>query len=99
MPHFWTIRVLAKATLLSLGHFSPIPMVVAAVVTDLGLIASEYNLTNYPKQYTRLWVFANVMVNLALLLLVLVPIIMLTFVLVTTIVVLAIMAEGRIHYL
>jgi hypothetical protein len=97
--YFWKIRVLLKATLLSLSHFSPICLIAAAVAVDIGLIILEYHLTQYPKQYPRLWIFANVMANFSLALLIFLPIIVLTFVLVSVIVVCVMIAEGIIHYL
>jgi hypothetical protein len=74
-------------------------MIIVVMVIDIGFIAVEYSLSHYPKQYSQLWIFSNVLVNIALGLLIFVPIIMLTFVLVSVTVALVIIAEGRIHYL
>lgn len=81
--NFWKIRVLLKATLLSLSHLSPIYLLSSTVVIDLVLIIVEYQLSNYPKQYPKSWIFANVIVNLSLVLMVFLPIILLTLVLVS----------------
>lgn len=97
--NFWRIRVLIKATLLSLSHESPIYLLASTVVIDLILIFVEYQLNAYPKTYTKSWIFANVMCNLALVLLVFLPIIELTMVLVSLSLLGVIVAEAIMHYL
>jgi glucan phosphoethanolaminetransferase (alkaline phosphatase superfamily) len=96
--NFWKLRVLIKASLLSLSHLSPIYFLASTVVIDLVLIYAEYQLAKYPKEYRKCWIFANVMVNLALVMLVFLPIIILTLVLVSAIITLVILAEAIMHY-
>jgi hypothetical protein len=82
--NFWKVRVLFKATLLSLSHLSPVYLVLSTTLIDLILIIVEYNLSAYAKKYKKSWIFANVLVNLALILLIFLPIVILTLVMVST---------------
>ena len=96
--YFWKIRILMKATLLSMSHYSPIYLLASTVVIDLVLIIVEYQLNPYSKTYSKSWIFANVTCNLALVLLVFLPIIALTMVMVSACLFLVIVAEGFMHY-
>lgn len=96
--NFWKVRILMKATLLSLSHYSPIYLLASTVVIDLVLIIVEYQLNPYSKTYSKSWIFANVTCNLALILLVFLPIIELTMVLVSVALFLVIVAEAIMHY-
>lgn len=81
--NFWKIRVLFKATLLSLSHFSPTYLLSSTIVLDLVLIIVEYQLNPYCKTYWKSWLISNITCNLTLVLLVFLPIIELTMVLVS----------------
>jgi hypothetical protein len=96
--NFWKIRVLLKATLLSLSHLNPIYLLSSAVIVDFILIAVEYKLTNYPKEHPKCWIYANAMSNIALTLLVFEPIIILSLVFVSVCIISIIVAETIMHY-
>lgn len=96
--HFWRVRIFVKATLLSLSHFSPIYLLSASVLIDLVLIIIEFKICQYPPRFARWWIFANVTVNLALLLLIYLPVIQLSLYTITLLLVLVIAAEGVMHY-
>ena len=73
--YFWKIRVLVKATILSLAHFSPIYLLSMAVMTDLILIAVEYRFCRYSQYFSRWWLFAHITINMGLIMLVFLPVI------------------------
>ena len=96
--HFWRVRTFVKATLLSLSHFSPVYLVSAAVLIDLILVAIEYKIAVYPKRFARWWIFANLAINLALLLLIYLPVIQLSLITISLIIVLVLICEAVMHY-
>jgi hypothetical protein len=96
--NFWKIRVVMKATLLSLSHYSPLYLLASTVAVDLLLAIAEYQITSYPKHYPKCWIFSNVMVNIALVLLVFLPTFILSLILVTAIILSVIVMEGIMHY-
>jgi hypothetical protein len=98
VSNFWKIRVLLKATLLSLSHLNPIYLLSSTVIVDLILLVIEYRLTNYPKVHPKCWIYANVMSNIALILLVFDPIIILSLVFVSLCIISIIIAETIMHY-
>ena len=87
-----------KATLLSISHYSPIYLLASTVVIDIVLIIVEFQLNPYSKTYCKSWIFSNITCNLALILLVFLPIIELTMVMVSACLFLVIVAEGFMHY-
>ena len=95
--HFWRIRVFMKATLLSLAHFSPIYLVSTAVLVDLILVAIEYKICIYPKRFARWWIFSNITVNLALLILLYLPSVQISLFTISLFLLLAIIAEAVMH--
>jgi hypothetical protein len=97
--NFWKFRILVKATLLSFSHVSPIYFLASTVVIDLLLAFIEYRLAQYPKDYPKCWIFANLMVNLSLVFMVFLPIFILTLVLVSIAILGIIAAEAIMHYL
>lgn len=96
--NFWKVRILVKATLLSFSHTSPVYLLASAVVIDLILVAVEYQLNPYAKAHSKSWIFSNVTCDLALVLLVFLPIIQLTMILVSVSLVFVIGAEMIMHY-
>lgn len=87
-----------KATLLSLSHYSPIYLLASTIVIDIVLVIVEYQLNPYGKAHPKSWIFANVTCNLALILLVFLPIIELTMVLVSACLFFVLVAEAIMHY-
>lgn len=96
--NFFKIRVMIKATLLSLSHFSPIYLLSSAVLIDIILLIIEFKISEYSKRYCKFWLFAHISCNLALILLVFLPIIELTMIMVSCMLFLAIVSEAIIHY-
>lgn len=90
--NFYKVRVMIKATLLSLSHFSPIYLLSSAVLIDIILTIVEFKMSEYSKTYCQYWLFAHISCNLALILLVFLPIIKLTMVLVSSMLFLAIIS-------
>ena len=73
--YFWRLRILMKASILSLAHFSPIYLLSVAVLIDIIMVAGEYRICHYAQYFGRWWLFANITVNLALIMLVFLPVI------------------------
>lgn len=96
--YFWKVRIVMKATLLSLSHYSPIYLLASTIVIDIVLVIVEYQLNPYGKAHPKSWIFANVTCNLALILLVFLPIIELTMVLVSACLFFVLVAEAIMHY-
>lgn len=66
----WTnlsqMRIVVKATLLSLAHISPIYIFFSSVLVDVILVILEHNFIKNNRLYPRLWIVKNVLCNLAL---------------------------------
>jgi hypothetical protein len=74
-------------------------MLSSAILIDLVLSTIEYHLSDYPKQFHKSWITANIMVNLALLLLIFVPTMLLSLAVVSFSIVIAIFAEIAMHFM
>lgn len=90
--------MLLKATILSLSHFSPIYLLSAAICLDFILIVVQYRLSLYPRLYKIPWCIANILANLATVLIIFVPAVVISLITVTLFIVIAIVAEAYIHY-
>ena len=86
-PNFWRIRMLVKAILISVSHWSPLSLLVTAVIVDLTLMACEYHFTAYPKIFKKSWLTAHIAINVALLLLVFAPVAILSLVFITLLII------------
>ena len=96
--YFWRFRVLVKASILCLAHFSPIYLLTVAVMVDIILIAAEYRICRYPQYFGRWWLFANIAANLALIMLVFLPVIELSLLLISLTLGMVIACEAVMHY-
>lgn len=96
--HFWKIRIMAKAILLSLAHFSPVYLLSTAVLIDCMLIFLEYKVVSYPKEMRAYWIFSNVAANVSLCVLVFVPFYQITFIVVAALLLAIIAVEVAMHY-
>lgn len=91
--HLWKIRILIKATLLSLAHLNPVFTVSMLIFIDIALVVLEFvTVKSKPKlsyiyQYPKLWMIDNILCDVALGILILLPIILLSLVIISIIVV------------
>ena len=65
----YKFRIFAKATILSLLHFSPLPLFSAVLFSELFFLVSEARLTKI--KFPKLWLATNVTINASLFILVL----------------------------
>ena len=104
LSYLWKARIFIKATLLSLAHLNPVFLVSLALFIDIALAIAEYNMTkskphlNYNYPYPKLWLIDHILCNIALGILILLPIILLSLVLVSVIIAYVVLAEFFIHY-
>lgn len=98
ITYFWRLRVILKATVLSLAHFSPIYLFCTAILLDLMLLTVEYRLCRYPKYFGRWWMFAHIATNLSMIMLVFLPVIQLSLLLVSLFLVFVVISEVVMHY-
>ena len=98
LSYLWKARIFIKATLLSLGHLNPVFLVSLAIFIDIALAIAEYNITkskpqlNHVYPHPKLWLIDHILCNVALGILILLPIILLSLVLVSIILVYVILA-------
>lgn len=90
--HFWKIRVVIKATMLSLSHFSPIYLLSSAIAIDFALAFVEYHINFYPKKLAFCWIFTNILINCSLAILVFMPSIQLSLIIVSILIVFVLIA-------
>lgn len=96
--YFWRIRIFSKATILSLAHLSPIALIVCAIIVDFTLIFCEYRLTLYSKHFKITWLTANICTNIALILVVFVPIVVLSLLSISLLLIIAFICEAYMHH-
>ena len=88
------LRIIFKATLLSLAHFSPIYLVSGCVVTDVLLSIVEfyfYQKTNH--KFPKVWLINQFCLNIALTLIIFVPDFIISIVMSSVLIVLSIIVE------
>ena len=69
--NFYRARVLIKATLLTFANVSPIYIFCSAVVIDFVCIIIDYFMVK--RQFYKMWVWKNVLLNFALIILAIMP--------------------------
>ena len=98
------LRVLVKATLLSVAYSSPVIMVFIVFVLDLILLIIEYNnskeeiLRELNIRFPKVWAVNHVLCNVALLMLLYLPNILLSIVSCIILVMLILIGDTYIHY-
>lgn len=71
--YIYKLRILIKATMLSLMHFSPVYVAASTLVVDTLFVFAEFCLLKDMKPYPKLWVINNFLPNIALTILIYVP--------------------------
>lgn len=102
--NIWKVRIFMKATILSLAHFNPVFLIAMLLFADVTMIIFEYRwIRSKPKfefltPYPKLWLVNNLLAELALGLIILLPAILLGILIVSIIIGYLICSEFFFHY-
>ena len=103
--NIWKARIFIKATVLSLAHLNPVFFIAMLIFADVVLIIGEYRWVRskpnfkYLTPYPKLWLLNNLLTELALCLIILLPIILLGILLVSIIIGYLICSEFFSHFI
>lgn len=95
--NMFRIRIILKASLLAIANLSPIYIFSIGVVLDILLIIIEYNFSRVTRLYPKLWLTKNILSNIALSVLGLMPSAMISLIITSIIVVIILLMDFFTH--
>lgn len=98
VENFYKTRILIKAVVLSVCHFSPLYIFCSSIAVDFILMVIEYRLTSDHKTHPKIWVFNNFLCIIVLAIAVLLHYHFVTLISVSVIVLFIICLELYVHY-
>lgn len=95
--NMFRLRIIIKASLLAIANISPIYIFSVSVVLDVVLLVLEYNFSRVIRLYPKTWLAKNIMCNLALSVLGLVPSAMISLIIASVIISIVLLMDVFTH--
>lgn len=95
--NMFRIRLIIKASLLAIANLSPIYIFSVSVVLDILLIVVEYNFSRVTRLYPKLWLTKNILCNMALSILGIMPSAMISLIMTSIIITIVLLVDVFTH--